>query len=284
MVTGGTGFVGRFICEFFAKKGNEVTATYRRTIPQDNNNIKYVKQELSNEINIEGKFDAIVHTACSHSGKILPMQDYIRDNIDSARALVGFARNNQINTIIYFSTRSIYGTVYDSEVNEDTNIVNPDRYGMTKYIAEQIFMDATDINTIGLRTPGIIGPGAHDIWLVDVVEKALRNEEIDISDFYTKNLVWLEDIAKFINLLIIQSLNGDKYKYPVINLACKESVNNIDILNKIKERLNSKSEIIVNKPNPNLFVLNATKAFEMGFEPSLPLDIVGYYLDYICNY
>lgn len=280
LVTGGTGFAGRFICEYMINAGYEVTATYRNHEPQKKiDRIEYVRQELSEEIDIAGEFDAIVHTACSKSGAELSMEEYVRDNVDSAKRIVEFARKKGIKTIVYFSSRSVYGEIRQPEVVEEIDIINPGKYGITKGIAERIFSEADDLNTIGLRTPGIIGPGAHDIWLVSIVNKILKGEAVDLSDFDTKNLVWLNDISKFICRLIEESNNGEKFKYQVVNLACKETINNVEIASIVKRRFGSDSELIVHEPSSGLFLLNADKAFEMGFEPSSPTQIVNGYLD-----
>ena len=280
LVTGGGGFAGKYISEYFSENGNNVTATYRSNKPYDEGkNIKYVQQELSDEINIDGDFDAIIHTACSASRKDLPIKEYIRDNVDSARRLVEFANKKKIKVIIYFSTRSIYGEIRGKEVNEENDIINSDKYGLTKYLAECVFRDANNIDTIGLRTPGIIGPNAHDIWLVDIVNKIINGEKVQVTDFETKNLVWIEDIAKFINRLIEDAIKGKKFKYSVVNLACSESVNNLEIVDVIKKRFGSMSEIIINKKNSYLFVLNSSRAQEMGFVSLKPLEIIDRYLN-----
>lgn len=283
LVTGGNGFAGGFISEFLTKLGYDVTATYRHTCPSDRSGkIKYVHQELSDNIRIDQKFDAIVHTACSRSGNVLKIEEYVRDNVDTAREVVNFARRNNIGTIIYFSTRNVYGDIHTLEVDESTDIINPSKYGLTKYIAELIFQEATDLNTIGFRTPGIIGPGAHDIWLVEIVDKIMQGQDVKISDFETKNLVHICDISKFINKLIVSSVNGEAFQHKIVNLSCDELISNIEIANIIKHRLNSCSNIRIKEPE-GLFRLNSDRAKEMGFESSSPRDIVNYYLDYVCK-
>lgn len=282
LVTGGSGFAGSYITEFLAKRGYDVTATYRHTYPSiEGSNIKYVQQDLSDNICISQKFDAIVHTACSRSGDSI--EKYIRNNIDTARQIVKYARRSEIKTILYFSTRSVYGEIQTLEVDESADIINPSKYGATKYIAEQIFQEAADLNTIGFRLPGIIGPGAHDIWLVDIVDKIMLGKDVEISDFESKNIVCIYDIAKFVEKLIIASVGGQVFEHKIVNLACDKAINNIEIANMIKKRFHSDSKILKKEPE-GLFWLNCDWARQMGFESSSPQDIVNQYLDYICNY
>ncbi len=282
LVTGGTGFAGRFIADYLAEKGYNTTATYRHGDPVDpKGRITYVKQELSKPILLKETFDAIVHTACSHSGGGVRAEEYVRDNIDSARELVAFAKKRRIPTIIYFSTRSVYGEIRESEADESADIINPDPYGLTKYLAEKIFQEAEGIQSIGFRTPGIIGPGAHDIWLVDLVNRICRGEDIIVNDFDTKNLVYIGDVARFIEKLLLEAERGKSFKYSIVNLGCSESINNSEIAEAVKKRVHSNSGIEMKKPQNGLFVINSDKAQEMGFQSSAPIEIVNHYLDSI---
>lgn len=278
-ITGGGGFAGRNISEYFIQSGNKVVATYRTGHPQRIPGVQYVRQELSEEIKIEGHFDAIIHTAVSKSGKELPVTDYVRDNVESAKNIVCFARKNGIRTVIYFSTRTVYGEIRKKEIFEENDIINPNKYGATKRIAEQIFQEAKDLNTIGLRIPNIIGPGAHDIWLTDITSKIQKNESVEISDYNTKNLVAIGDVSKFIDKLVKQSLNGTYFKYNIINLSCAETVNNLEIAEHIRQKLGSSSNIIKTRPSSGLFWLNSEKAVEMGFRSSSPIEIIDSYID-----
>lgn len=282
LVTGGLGFAGHYVSEFLVNQGYNVTATYRSGKPDDTiEGIDYIRQELSQPIRINKQFDAIIHTACSRSGGTLNMEEYIRDNVDSARQLVDFAKRTGTKTIVYFSTRSVYGEIRLPEANEDCDIINSNKYGLSKYIAEFIFREANDLNTIGFRTPGIIGPGAHDIWLVDIVNKIRRGEDVCVSNFATQNLVHILDICKFIHKLLGYGNTPNQFKYKIVNLACMEKINNVDIAYMIKERLASSSNIYVKKPDKGLFIMKANRAFEMGFRPMTPTEIVNLYLDYV---
>ena len=284
LVTGGSGFAGSNLIKYFHHHGFEVIATYRNNKPHEFiSGVKYVRIDLSNRICLEDPVDAIVHTAVSQSGSVLTMEEYIRDNIDTARNIVDFARRTGVKTIIYFSTRSIYGEIRCEEVYEENDIINPDKYGQVKFIAEQIFKEAKGINTIGIRTPGIIGPGAHDIWLKKIVDEMINNEPIIISDFDTKNLVHIDDIGKFICILLDKSAEGKWFEYSVVNLACKDTINNKEIVEIIRKRTKSKSVVTVKEKGAGLFVLNADKAYKMGFVSKTPADIVNDYLTYVLD-
>jgi len=276
LITGAGGFAGCNLIEYFAGRGHSVTGIFRNTKKKVKEPCILVREDLSKKISINDDFDAIIHTACAQG------EDYQtchRDNVDSMQNLIIFAREKKIRTIINFSTRSIYGEVRESEVFENTDVINPDYYGMSKYAAECLLRDAHDINAINIRLPGIAGPNAHNTWLTAIVEKFIRNEPVVISDFFTKNFVWIFDIASFIEKLLFESIEGKNFKYNTVNLACRDGARNIDLAEEIKRYTKSKSEITVIPPGNDLFILRADKSFEMGFEPHNPMEIVRLYLD-----
>lgn len=282
LVTGAGGFAGKNIIEYFLVRGHSVVGTYRNHKPfeLETKGCELVFQDLSEEINIEGTFDAIVHTAaCTHSATDCDFNSFKKANIDAVEQIIEFAKKRKIKNLIYFSSRSIYGEIREKEIFENSDIINPDAYGITKYIGECMIRDVSNqINVISLRVPGITGSGAHNTWLVKTVSDCLANHDITISDFYTKNFVWINDIAVFIENLIIQGMNDEKFKYDTINLACKIGANNCDIINLIKQRTASQSKISIKKSGKGLFLLNADRAYEMGYQSLTVLEIVDKYL------
>ena len=153
LITGGNGFAGRFLCQYFSSKGYEVTATYRSRKPQyEMAEVNYVYQELSETIDISGSFDVIIHTACAQPNYNNRMEDYVRDNIESAVQLVRFASSRGIRSIFYFSTRSIYGEIRTKEISENGDVINPNMYGATKLIAEKVFQEAKGIKISSVST------------------------------------------------------------------------------------------------------------------------------------
>ena len=282
LVTGASGFAGKNIIEFFIARGHSVVGTYRKHKPTELEAIgcQLVFQDLSQKINVPGTFDAIIHTAaCVQPVTECNYLAFKKDNIDGVENLIKFAKKREIKNFIYFSTRNIYGEIRENEIFEDSDIINPDAYGNTKYIGECMLRDAgNNMNVMCLRMPGISGPGAHNTWLVKIVEECLSNNTVMISDFYTKNFAWIFDIAAFIEKLMIQGMHGEKFKYDTINLACAVGANNRDILDMIKERTKSTSTIVIKRSKKGLFVLNSDKAYEMGYKSLTVLEIVDKYL------
>lgn len=258
LVTGAGGFAGRNIIKYFSQRGHEITGTYRSKRPGLKQYCSLVKCELSEPIEIVGEFDAIIHTTCAPAGTFEKCK---RDNIDSMQQLIRFARKKGIKTFINFSTRSVYGEIAKGteKVLEDNDIINQNYYGITKYAAECLLKDTEDINGLTFRVSGITGEGAHNTWLVSTVNKFLQNEVVVVSDFYPPNFVWIMDVAAFAEKMILESVSGCKFRYNIVNLACKEGSRNVEIINLIKRRTMSKSEIVIKPPRKGCLRLLQTR-------------------------
>ena len=66
----------------------------------------------------------------------------------------------------------------------------------------------------------------------------------------------------------------------MINLSCRESIKNTEIIDILKQKLNSTSSVHIKKPEKGLFILNSDNAQEMGFVSSKPAEIVERYAEY----
>lgn len=278
LVTGAGGFVGNYIARYLQAKGYEVVGTLHRF---QECSFPSVVCNLAKAIeNINGNFDAIVHAAGRKPVRkgvervFEPQQflDFKYSNVDSMEHIVDIARRQGIPRIIYLSTIGIYGEMRTPLVTEESDRVNLDAYGLTKYMAECILADASDIKSISLRMPGILGPGSTGVWMTNTIERFRMGESVTIysPDFQTKNFVWVKDLAQFVEKLI----HMDEYPHSAINLACHESASVREIVTEIKKFTASASEIIVDNKVNNPFCLSEDRAYQMGYESISPLEIV----------
>lgn len=164
-------------------------------------------------------------------------------------------------------------------IREESDIVNPDLYGLSKYAAECLLREASDIRGLSLRLPGLAGKGAHDTWLVRTVDQIKAGETLQVSDIITKNFVWITDLAAFVEKMMIREEN---FPYPAVNLACMTGSSNVEIVNEIRRRTNSSSHIDVQSVHHGQSEspgnLDASKAASMGYCSPNPLRIVQRYL------
>ena len=274
LVTGAGGFAGKHIAEYLFQQGYDVIGTVYHNVPEVS--FPIVKCDLSRAIVLEQEFDVIVHAAGSLPYRTTDFMEYKRNNVDVMQNLLDFAEGKGISRFIYLSTIGIYGEFRKPIIDEDSDRINPDAYGLTKYMAECMLKSVSGIESISLRMPGIIGPGCRGVWFSNTVEKFMHNEPVTIysPDFETKNFVWVNDLAEFVETLI----NAESWKYDVVNLACSQGASIREIVMKIKKLVESSSEISVADGNRPSFCLDASRAAEMGYRSLSPLEIVGAFI------
>jgi nucleoside-diphosphate-sugar epimerase len=278
LITGAGGFVGGYIARYLQENGYDVTGVVHHSTGKQDFPV-YVA-DLAHSLDVEEHFDVIVHAAGErplrrgehHAYKHQDVQSFKQNNIDSMSTVLAFAERKKVKRIIYLSSIGVYGEFHKTIIDEQADIINPDTYGVTKYVAECLLRDKKSIDKIILRMPGIIGPFAQDVWFTNVIDKMRRDEDITIfsPDFQTKNFVWLNDLAKFIDHLI----KMDYWKYDILNLACSQSASVREIVTEMKRLTGSSSKIIVDNSVRAPFCLDSQRAVELGYRSLDPLGIV----------
>ena len=131
LVTGGAGFVGSHVAEFFAKKGDEVVvydnlsrakllnkpdknAMYNWNFLKQFKNVKHIKANILNSKKLEAATkgaDVIVHTAAQTAVTTSvkdPKPDFEANAIGTFNVLEA-ARKNNVQQVLYCSTNKVFG-------------------------------------------------------------------------------------------------------------------------------------------------------------------------------
>lgn len=270
LVTGAGGFVGRYVAEYLYTSGIDVVGTvHSRGIGSMFGTVRLDLAEVWPDM---GLFDAIIHIAGSVPYREKDFRVYKRNNVDTMERLIAYAKEHGISRVVFFSTIGIYGEFREARLDEHSDRINPGAYGLTKYMAECLLQAEEAIEGISLRMPGIIGPGSRGVWLPNTIEKFRRNETVKIysPDFATRNFVWAEDLAAFIARLLKQ----EKWLYPTVCLASHEKITVRALVDEIKRRTGSKSEIIIDNDMREPFCIDDCRAIEMGYTSISPLEMV----------
>lgn len=275
LVTGASGYLGNIVVEELSKKGIDIVAVTRdkSKIKKENmqlNNVNWIEVDICkiDQYNI-GNLDMIVHLAAQSSPNGINLESYINDNILATQTLIQFAKDNHVHDILYTSSLSVYGKIDDEEVNENTDIINPDNYGMTKYLAENLLKES-GLNTLVVRLPGIVGRDAKKPWLCRIINNLKINQDVNIFNPENKfnNLVYANDFAS----LIFELLKNKKIKsFDVVTMSCSGYKNILSLVRDIQRLLNSKSEINIEVNTNKSFIISNKKLIEKyGF---VPMDI-----------
>lgn len=240
-LTGANGAVGRQIYSLLSKAGHTVWPLVRseeQAAPWRQQAERVIVGDVCNLSALPAGVHHIIHAAAS---PITPDR-FEKDNVDATRHLVQLAEYAGVRSFVYFSAMSVYGAVQSEKVDEHTPINNPDPYGLSKLLGEQLVLEASPgIVPIILRMPGIIGAGAHRNWLSRVKADMVAGRPIHFYNAAAvfNNAVHMEDLAQLCaNIISAESAAG------IYTLAAKGVVPILHMLELMREALNSESELI----------------------------------------
>jgi len=205
---------------------------------------------------------------CIHAAGISPRDgvstfDFVHHNVTATQNLLLSLQESNCKQLIYLSAVSVYGEVSQTILNEETPSTNVQPYGLSKLLAEKIILDQHSLSSCILRLPGVLGQGASTAWLVKQIHKAIRNENIIISnpDSQFNNAVWADDLCDFILRILL--LNSQP-KTQTFLLGAADSLNVREIIDLIIKETGSVSKI-VEADGPRAFTLDASRARKMHF-------------------
>ncbi len=268
LVTGAGGFVGQNVIRYLSDRGEGVIGLYRNSIPECHTG-KFFSCDLSKD-DIKGaigdiKIDAVLHFAGQMKGT--KAEEHLTNTIIGTKRVIEYAESQGIEQFVYISSISVYGETL-AAVDEDSDRINLDDYGMAKYFCERMLEDAGIKKRIVIRLPRTVGKGC-DLsypWLPKVTGRMLRGDDI----YYTNpgllynNILYIDDLSKFLALLLNSGFSG----YKRFVLGAKDRMKIIDILYLLKRELSSPSKLIERKAaNRNkCFAINIHYAETYGFE------------------
>jgi UDP-glucose 4-epimerase len=212
LVTGASGFVGRHIAVHLAKRGHDVVGTSRKVTLIDGPDVRMWNLDLAAyRTSLSEEFDAIVHCAATHPVSGASVAKTCQDNVAATTRLVEMARKWDVKAFIFMSSISVYGKVCRPVLDEPTQRIDPDPYGETKHLCEQILREQP-FPTISLRLPGILGLGAHEKrnWIPRAARLIADNKLVSVFnlDKPFNAAAHVDDISKFVDHLLGTKLNG----------------------------------------------------------------------------
>lgn len=288
LITGITSFIGGHLAKKLIFAGINVFAAYRKPISFrkfsqeydvliNKPNLKLIQIDSFDEKylrKLPKSIDAIVHLAAIPNLINNSMEEMVNTNILGCYNLQNYALRSGATKFIYTSSLSIYGEINTGTVNKYTPINDPGPYGSTKYLGERVLAYAAEsLPTLAIRLPGIIGFGAHRAWMPNLIDKLVSNKEVAVYSPNAKfnNAVHVDDLSEFIlQLLLYKSWNG----YSAFPIGAKSSMKIIEIINFLKQGLNSQSSISIVNELKKSFLIDSTYAEEVfGYIP-VEIDVI----------
>ena len=239
IVTGATGFVGRYLVDQLVEDGVEVLATSRsesREAYYKKVGIPFMRVDITREEDFDNlpreNVDAVVHLAALLSIDVEKWKpaDYLMTNALGTYNVLEYCRKIGSKKMIYAMTHSDVNRSKELIINENT----PREFGSTRDVAghghtlpyivgkiaginfiEGFIKEGAIQQGIIFRFPGIRGYGSRDSHYDTVfhrfIQKAIRSEPIEIWGEHktVRDLVYIKDVvAAIIGALKSERANG----------------------------------------------------------------------------
>jgi UDP-glucose 4-epimerase len=272
LVTGVSGFAGAFVAKALSNTQFDVVGTYRsdsKFLAQlaGVSRITAVRADLAAASSLDGPFDAVVHAAATSPAEGVTADAMVRDNIEATRNLIVSAKKWGCSRFIFFSSISLFGDVRGPVLDETTSIVNPELYGATKYIGEQVLAaEADSLPSLSLRLPGVLGPGAHRNWLSGVAARMRAGKPVQAYNLTGpfNNAAHVEDIAS----LTARTLQRDWQGSDAVVLGAGGTLPVKNILERLAAGLDVSPNIVEGPSAKPSFIISSQRATERwGYRP-----------------
>ena len=260
LITGGAGFIGTKICEKLNDKYEIIIFdNFHKQIHNGVENkikdVKYVIGDVTNKSDWEKSLsydpDIIFHLA-AETGTGQSMEEitnYCQTNIIGTSNMLELVNSGKYNVkkIILSSTRAVYGDGLNSINNKDLNPKSV--YGISKLTQEQLIKTSSKIPYTILRYQNVFGDGQslHNPYtgIISIFSNLLvKNETVTIFDngLPTRDFIYVGDVVD----ATLECAFNEKSDYKTFDIGTGDANKILDVAHKLKELLNSNSEILIN--------------------------------------
>ncbi|MGG7036995.1 MAG: SDR family oxidoreductase [Flavobacterium sp.] len=269
LVTGGAGFIGSNLCEYFLSKGYQVIcldnfATGHRHNIQNflsNENFTFIEGDIRNLEDCQKAVknaDYVLHQAALGS---VPrsINDPITSNevnVSGFLNMLAASRDAGVKRFVYAASSSTYGDSESLPKVEDKIGKPLSPYAITKYVNElyaEIFSKTYGLETIGLRYFNVYGRrqdpnGAYAAVIPKFVMQLMEHESpvINGDGNYSRDFTYIDNVIQM-NELAMLTENLDAIN-TVYNTAYGDRTTLNDMVNCLKEYLSEFDPLIKDVP------------------------------------
>ena len=258
LITGGAGFIGSNLCEYFLSKGYFVTCLdnfatgHRKNIETLLSNEKFtlIEGDIRNIADckkaVEGANYVLHQAALGSVPRSINDPATTNDvNVSGFLNMLIVARDAKVKRFVYAASSSTYGDSESLPKVEDVIGKPLSPYAITKYVNELYannFSKLYDIETIGLRYFNVYGRkqdpnGAYAAVIPKFVSQLINKEGIQINGDgnFSRDFTYIDNVIQM-NELAMQTQNS-KAINTVYNCAFGERTTLNEMVNYLKEYL-----------------------------------------------
>jgi dTDP-glucose 4,6-dehydratase len=292
LITGGAGFIGSHLCDYFLRLGHEVicmdnllTGDVSNIAHIRNRNFLFIKHDVTNYIYVEGKLDYLLHLASPASPidyEKLPIQTLKVGSLGTHKAL-GLAKEKKA-TFLLASTSEVYGDpLVHPQSEEYWGNVNPigprGVYDEAKRFAEAMTMAYHRVHGVDTRIIRIFNTYGPRMRLEDgraipnFITQALRGEDISVfgDGSQTRSFCFIADLVDGIYRVLI---SGETRP---VNLGNPQELTILELANAIVRLTGSRSKIVYTplpQDDPKRRQPDISRASQLcGWEPKVEFTV-----------
>lgn len=262
LVTGAAGFIGQRIVARLLADGHNVVA-HRRSGGLEKGNLRVLQGDLERGINLPPDIDFVIHAAAAGRPS-LATETSIRSNLDATRRLLEAMKVAQVRRLIFLSSMAAIGLGDGPLVDELSIPVNPQPYGMLKYLCERL-LDEAPFESLSLRLPNVVGAGCHSHFIAEMYAKLIRDEPISAfnPDGLFNSVVHVDALTNFIADLAIKPWSGTH----ILCLGASEPMKIKNLVSLLADACGSRSPIEwAEAPRPP-YLIRTEAAQSIGYRP-----------------
>ena len=251
LITGGAGFIGSHLAEYFTEQNNEVFVldnlkTGYRSNVSFIDNAHFIKNDVTNKqfvtelINKE-QFDYVIHLAAVVS-VVESIENPILSQTVNIEATLNILESNRqynknLKKFIFASSAAVYGNTEGLPKKLETFIDPESPYAIEKYAAEQytkLYNKLYGIPTTSLRFFNIYGarqdPSSPYSGVLSIMNEKFQNDET--FTFFgdgeqTRDFVYVKDLVQAVSII----LNNESSNGKIDNLGNGNQISLLQIFN-----------------------------------------------------
>ena len=286
LVTGASGFIGRYIVRYFMEQGWTVigidnsppenaplanlTTYHQLQLP--NSDLKHILQETPTKVLIHCAGRASVGLSVKE-----PKADFYGNTVLTFELLNALRLHAPQCRFILLSSAAVYGNPASIPISESQSTTPISPYGFHKLQCEQICLEFTKLYQVPTATARIFsayGPGLRRQVLWDICEKAITNDVVSLQGTgqESRDFIHALDIAKALFLIANTAvMQGEAY-----NLASGAEVTIAKLAELALDALDYRGRLEfdgkIPMGNPLNWQADITKLQTLGFSPSETLE------------
>ena len=228
LVTGATGFIGRWLVKLLALRGINVRAGIHNTSHAETihptDGVEPIDIDILDQQSLGDameSIDAVYHFAALVDTKA-PKDDLFRVNVEGTRNVWHCAVERGVKAALYCSSTAVYGLLAKDHqpVSEKIRPKAIEPYGRSKLLGETVASEIADkwgLHTVIIRPVAVFGPGEHSPF-GNQLRQAVFSKLLLAAGFQNRrfSFVHVEDVAEAaMHLISAPGSDGQAYNIAV---------------------------------------------------------------------